>query len=538
MSLSTSSSSSEPNDDEPEEAPPVVAPIYLKHTSNYSSSSEENSLTEEAPAGDSGEEEEQDNVDEFQDAPPEGHPAISPRTPSTESVGSTSVTSAGVGIPNFTLCRLCRLLTSKGLKTCQDMFANNPQLGDVYLSEATLCACPPEMQSEKVHSICLQRWTRQTGDKPCPRCRTHFHAPSHLTRLNGFLQILSLHFATEFVVTMWLLNVWLLRDLFWTMFTEWSRLDYAETYETLAWIFGRIRWNEFLFGVVPFMNLFVLQYFYLLYRAIRVDYELLLFTYKNGPVEATQLYSALLVAERSVSNQGALKPGALNYGPLWNYCSHCGQALTLKPYFRYLCNCFGYHEECLRMIIPTNPSAAILSRSPSSRCPNCSTFFQFTFRPYLYLVRDVLLMPRSRSLTIFGDPVQTRTLQTTSADCRMPRREPSFASYLFRTRLGRPKVLKFSAVLVLYLLGELAISALKYAPPAETPVTNLVDLGAYLTTVWDNFESASGAESQQMNLWLLLRLLWFICEFLRIVHGDYLEDFDRHQAQLQSYYVF
>lgn len=504
--MSSSSSSSEEEElAEIQGALPIVK-FYVEEPSSSSDSVEEPATANDASSN--------------EDSPL----SASIRTPSTESLVSNS--SHASEAYSFSECRLCKALCRDGFDTARDMYANNRSLELVTLPpDSPLCACPPTADEQPVHVLCLQRWTRVTADRPCSQCRHHFSAPSHLTRLDGFTEIIAGHFDWQCLTSMVLLNLWILNGFIRSAFTQWEDVeDGTDHLATLRhWLFGTASsWAPYHLLVIPLLNILLLQYFYLYYSAVKADYSLITFSYSFGRVQATQLYSALMVANFYVRRE-EFREGAVNYGARWDSCSYCGRALLstagTASYLRYVCRCSAYHLQCLQQVVncePTGKSSAgsgSNSSINSSRCPNCSVHFNFSSLHQLpYVLRDALLRPRSRALSLGEYLVQLQPLLTSG----WPRREPSFGQYLFCTALGRLQVLKWAVVMAFFLAVE---------------VTQLLLQQQESSTVWpvDLLATIS---------WLMIRLVWFTGEATRLAYADYLVDFDTKQAQLQSHFVF
>ncbi|KAJ6225688.1 hypothetical protein RDWZM_004233 [Blomia tropicalis] len=449
---------------------------------------------------------------------------------SSENESESSSSEESISQSNQICCRLCIELHKHGFPLSQ--FRNSTIQND-YLTESCLCRCANQTP---IHTICLQRWIRLTADKPCTKCRHLFEAPSHLTRLVTFGDVVIYRYVFELIVSLWFVNMWLFKDLFWLIIGDFDRYEqyFGNQMETFTAIINNIRWS-LLLEVIPFMNIFVLNYFYLTYRARLSDVGLIQFSYRLIRGHATQLYSSKMVAYHYIQ-RGIYKISSINYGQVYDACSWCGRSIVTdddddREYLRSICRCHGFHRDCLRYVTETDGSSTL---SPY-RCPNCGEHFDFVTM-VIRFTRDLICLPYSRSRSIFNAIRQTK----------LPRRVPSYFEYLFNTKFGLRTLITFVSVICLYLMVELIMSKINLMKQINENGKEINWINYTQSYMFNDVCYQSMDEQRTIeNVWnivpnktIKLQVIWFCCEFFRLSYRSYLNDFERHRQELKSHFVY
>lgn len=387
--------------------------------------------------------------------------------------------------PTFDQCRLCLELKSMKHYSLYELYTANPQFADFYVPEKQICKCPPQ----KYHVMCLGRWARMTADRPCPSCRTMFESV-HIVRSDSFWPIFREVYLKSWLMFALFLNLWLIKikyfDLSWLPITD---------------VVNNLPLTDYLLYLVPFFNIFILNYFYLMCDAQRYYFGLVEFHYSFGSMSSSQLFTSELVA----SNQ-LRKPNPspwVSYGQVYNTCTICGLSLQEVPHLRYTCNCYAIHHQCLFEQITQSPNSTE-DPLPATNllCPNCGQLYQVPNKVKLFLLcaRDTLLYRNSEVFDTFryhcSGIIQHR---------------PSFIDYLFFKDDGLFRLITFVSVVALFVLVE-----------SQLPVSNDIPCSwkkpPYCTRHWNQ---TTPHDSTYRKCQLVFHVLWFIYEFLQLTYRHY-----------------
>lgn len=445
--------------------------------------------------------------------------SISASTSSTST--STSTSSLLVNVTENRLlmdqCKLCFELTKIDHRTINNLYATSPQTRQLFVVETKLCDCAPT--STRYHVLCLGLWLKLTADRPCPNCHRLFQSPTHITRHDSFARIFFNYYFDNWMLFALFLNLWLIK----------IRIIDQYPFDITDMV-ADVPDGSYLLYLVPFFNIFLLNYFHLLYRCQRYYYGIIEFSYSHLRMSATQMYTADMVALRYVRSNH--RPRWVNYGQLHDKCSYCGHDVIYKPHMRYVCRCFAIHYCCFRHKMQKcrkNPNLYGNKELPenSLRCCNCGEMFQVPNYAHLIIlcIRDTLYYRNWNSL---------QCLQYYSAD--MFQYRPTFMQYLFTFQNGLNRLLLFTIAILFFIYVELNLPInsnllcffwqhTSHICPSSNwnPNVTLMEI-----PIWSTYHHGQ----------LLLQVLWFSYEFYCQLYQQFVQQFIIQKDHWKSQIIF